>query len=45
MSRFFFVYFTIIGVKKIFRYIEDFVISRFYCISFCFWLALLGGKK
>ena len=29
ISRFFFIYFTIIGVKKIVLYIEDFVISRF----------------
>ena len=44
MSKFFFMYFTIIEVKKTVSYIEDFVISRFYCISFCFWLALLGEK-
>ena len=50
MSKFFFMYFTVIGVKKTVSYIEDFamqrfVISRFHGISFCFWLALLGGKK
>ena len=49
MSKFFFVYFTITGVKKVVSYIEDFVtqrfvISRFHGISFCFWLALLGEK-
>ena len=32
ISRFFFIYFTIAGVKKIVRYTEDFVISRFHCI-------------
>ena len=50
MSKFFFMYFTVIGVKKTVSYIEDFamqrfVISRFHGISFCFWLALLGGKN
>ena len=49
MSKFFFVYFTITGVKKVVSYIEDFVtqgfvVSRFHGISFCFWLALLGEK-
>ena len=49
MSKFFFVNFTITGVKKVVSYIEDFVtqgfvISRFHGISFCFWLALLGEK-
>ena len=50
MSGFFFIYFTITGVKKVVSYIKDFVmqrfvISRFHGISFCFWLALLGGKR
>ena len=50
MSKFFFMYFAIIGVNKTVSYIEDFVmqrfvISRFHGISFCFWLALLGGKR
>ena len=50
MSKFFFMYFTVIEVKKTVSYIEDFamqrfVISRFHGISFCFWLALLGGKN
>ena len=30
ISRIFFIYFTVIGVKKIVRYIEDFVIQRFF---------------
>ena len=32
--RFFFIDFTIIGVKKIVRYIEDFVIKRFVILRF-----------
>ena len=37
ISRFFFIYFTVTGVKKIVRYTKDFiiqrfVISRFHCI-------------
>ena len=34
LSRFFFTYFTIIGVKKIVRYIEDFVIQKFFISRF-----------
>ena len=31
LYRCYFSYFTVIRVKKIVRYIEDFVISRFHC--------------
>ena len=34
ISRFFSIYFTITGVKKIVHYTEDFIISRFHCIIF-----------
>ena len=43
MSRFFFIYFDITGVKKIVHYtctkdfvIQRFVISRFHCSNVCF---------
>ena len=32
ISRFFSIYFTITGVKKIVCYTEDFIMSRFHCI-------------
>ena len=34
LSRFFFIYLAMTGVKKIVRYTEDFVVSRFHCICF-----------
>ena len=33
ISRFFFIYFAVTGVKKIVRHTKDFVISWFYCTS------------
>ena len=33
ISKFFFIFFTLTSAKKIVRYAEDFVISRFHCMT------------